>query len=198
MCVAVLFGMLVIFIIIILVVFIPPIHRRHRDYISGLWAGDPTFLQKAGLKDMQMYIGPRGGDDTRQGYLIMTNSSGDMISNQAFDMTEEGSRACSQSLRNHFRTRDKFTVEVELQFDDKTAPPIMPAELTITVSMVDGSMSIYSGTRLFAFLYKDMAASSAAAHAYEDGGTSASGATKDSADVSDGEDHQDSDGEDDQ
>lgn len=195
---AVLLAMLVIFAIIILMVFIPPIHRRHRGYISGMWTGDPTFLQKAGLKDMQMYIGPRGDDGTRQGYLIMTNSNGDMISNQAFDMTEEESRSCGQSLRNHFGSRDKYTIDVEIQFDDKTAPPVMPEDLTITISMVDGSMSIYNNSKLFAFLWKDMAASAAAARAYEDGNAPAGGAANDSADDSDSEGHQDSDSEDDQ
>jgi hypothetical protein len=187
-------ALLVVLAIIMLVVFIPPIHRRHRGYVSGMWTGDPTFLQKAGLKDMQMYIGPKGRDGTRQGYLIMTNSNGDMISNQAFGMTEEEVRTCGQSLRNHFGTRDKYTVDVEIQFDDKAAPPVMPADLTITISVVDGSMSIYNGSRskLFAFLWKDMAASAAAARAYESDDKSTDG-----SDISDKDDSQSSDDEDD-
>jgi hypothetical protein len=160
-------ALLVVLVVVLMIM--SPTGRRYGDYVSGMWTGDPTFLQKAGLSDMQMYIGPKG-HDTRQGYLIMADTNGTLISNQAFEITAEKSRTRCQNLRNHFRTQDKHTIDVEVQFDSKTTPPVMPSELTITVSAADGSMSIYSTGegKLYGFMWKDMAASAAAARAYED------------------------------
>lgn len=187
---------LLVALVIIIVIIMSPTGRRYGDYISGMWTGDPTFLQKAGLSDMQMYIGPKGRDDSRQGYLIMADNKGALIANQAFDMTEEKPRTRCQNFRNHFRSRDKYTLDIEIQFDDKSAPQVMPSELTITISVADGSMSIYSTDsagkgKLFAFLWKDMAASAAATRAYEEKEDGEKGDGNDTSDDSEDDDQDD-------
>ena len=46
--------------------------RRYEAFLGGYWVGDPGFLERARLKDMQLFIAPeRAG--RRQGYLLMTD-----------------------------------------------------------------------------------------------------------------------------
>ena len=58
-------AVLIILIIVIIAVVGAPTGRRYCDYLSGMWVGDPAFLRKAGLRDMQMFISPRNGGRDR-------------------------------------------------------------------------------------------------------------------------------------
>src|SRR5574340_1109423 len=59
--------------------------RRYEAYLSGLWVGDPSFLEQAQLQDLQLFLAPCEGG-RRQGYLIMTDLAGNFISNQAIEL----------------------------------------------------------------------------------------------------------------
>src|ERR1700736_5643753 len=61
--------------------------RRYEALLSGMWVGDPAFLRKAGLTDMQLYFSPPSDSDRgrRQGYAILTDGSGGFVANQGFD-----------------------------------------------------------------------------------------------------------------
>ena len=99
---------------------------------------------------------------------MMVDDNGNFVANQAFDLTEKGGHGWCQNFKNHFRVRDKYNVSAELTFDSADAPPI-PSELTLTVCTADGSLSLRDEDKLYAFLWKDLAASSAAARAFEKG-----------------------------
>lgn len=171
--VACLLAVVIVLVLIAAALIAVPTRRRYGDYLSGLWAGDPTFLRKAGLRDAQLFVSPTDGDGMRQGYLLMTGADGAMIANQAFDVAE---RLCprSQDFGNHFGgASDKQVMDVEFQFDDEDAmAALMPSEVSFGLSMLDGSLSIYDDSKLYGFFYKDNAASHAAKLAWQKGASS--------------------------
>ena len=144
--------------------------KRYENFISGLWIGDPGFLERAQLKDMQLFLAPAEGG-VRQGYLIMTDLQGEFVSNQALEVREKSSaRRWWTALKSVFRTgQDVYTAsKVEFVFDDAEtgADPPMPPLMKMSVSMIDGSLTLYDGEKVYAFLGKDPAASAAAVEAY--------------------------------
>jgi hypothetical protein len=143
---------------------------RYENYLSGLWVGDPGFLERAQLRDMQLFLGPREGG-RRQGYLIMTDLSGSFISNQALEFREKSpAQRWWTALKSVFRaSRDAYTArKVELEYDDVAAgaEPPMPEEMKMTVSMIEGTLTLFDGEKVYALFEKDLVASAAANEAY--------------------------------
>jgi hypothetical protein len=141
-----------------------PAVRRYDNYLSGLWVGDPGFLRKSQLSDLQLFISPEEGG-SRQGYLILTDLDGNFISNQAVEMRVKSS--IWAALRSSFKTTaDAFVLpNVALEFDDGGEPP-MPISLKLSLSMIDGSLTLYDDEKVYAFMTKDMTASASAIEAY--------------------------------
>jgi hypothetical protein len=144
--------------------------RRYEHYLAGLWVGDPAFLKKAQLRDLQLFIAPRE-DGCRQGYLIITDENGEFVSNQAIEIRERsgGSRWWS-ALRSTFRAeKDAYTArcfEVEYDAVKEGDEPPMPETMKMTLSILDGTLTLYDGEKVYAFMEKDLAASAAAIEAY--------------------------------
>jgi hypothetical protein len=147
--------------------------RRYDRYLAGLWAGDPGFLKKAQLLDLQLFVAPRpAGRGERQGYLIITDESGEFVSNQAVEIRERlrwGSalRASLRTEKDACRAR-YFEIEYDRDGSDGKpgAKPPMPERLEMTLSVLDGTLTLYDGEKVYAFLQKDLAASAAAVEAY--------------------------------
>ena len=131
---------------------------RYDAYLEGLWAGDPTFLSGAALNDLQLYIGPNE-NGVRQGYLILVDTAGNFVSNQALKL--QGGR-WRGALK--LKAPDAARANIGLTFD--AAAP-MPEALTATLSMADGSLTLHDDQKVYAFMWKDHAASSAAAELKE-------------------------------
>jgi hypothetical protein len=143
---------------------------RYETYLSGLWVGDPGFLKRAGLRDLQLFLAPCEGG-SRQGYLIMTDLNDNFVSNQAIEVRERsGAQRWWTALKSVFRTcGDAYTARcVEFEYDDAAAggEPPMPTQMKMALSMVDGTLTLYGEDRVYAFLEKDLAASAAALAAY--------------------------------
>ena len=144
--------------------------RRYENYLGGYWIGDPGFLKKAQLKDMQLFIAPKEGG-CRQGYLLMTDLDGNFISNQALEIRE---RSAAQrwwtAFTSAFRTeRDAYSARcVEIEYDDaaEVNEPPMPETVKMTLSVLDGTLTLYDDSKVWAFLTKDLLASAAAIEAY--------------------------------
>lgn len=141
---------------------------RYEQYLSGLWIGDPTFLNDAHLSDFQLFISPRE-NGTRQGYLIITNLNGEFISNQAIEINEQShisnwmSATCSSFKTN----TDVYNVRtIEINYDNEDDDPPMPKLLKMTISLLNGSLSLYDEQKVYAFMRKDFAASAAAIEVY--------------------------------
>jgi hypothetical protein len=142
--------------------------RRYENYLSGLWVGDPAFLQEARLRDFQLFLAPSEGG-RRQGYLIMTDEAGAFVSNQAIEVHERSpAQRWWTALRSVLQTRgDAYSAKcVSFEYDAASAEPPMPELMKMALSMADGTLALFTETKVFAFLQKDLAASAAAVEAY--------------------------------
>lgn len=143
--------------------------RRFDYYLSGMWVGEPAFLKRAALGDYQLFIDkPSASDRTRQGYLIIAGEDGKLISNQAIEIRMSaplpwvalwGSRP--------FAARDAYTVSrADFEYDDADAgvDAPMPSRLKIALSAVDGTLTLYDDSKVYAHLMKDHIASTAGSY----------------------------------
>ena len=140
--------------------------RRYEHYLAGLWVGDPAFLKKAQLRDLQLFIAPRE-DGRRQGYLIITNEDGEFISNQAIEVRERPQRW--SALRAMLRTKnDAYSHRFKVEYDavQEGDEPPMPEKMKMTLSILNGTLTLYDGEKIYAFMAKDFTASAAAVEAY--------------------------------
>lgn len=134
---------------------------RYEGYLSGHWIGNPAFVKRAGLTDLQLFLAPPE-DGCRQGYLIMTNEDGDFIWNGALEVDGASFpalgalRACGGQCR---------ASEIAVTYDDEDEPP-MPKNMSVTMSILDGSLTLFDDKKIFAYLNKDLGASAAAVEAY--------------------------------
>jgi len=165
-----LFAAAIILVIIVVAVFVAAGVRRYENYLAGLWVGDAAFLKKAQLRDLQLFIAPREGG-CRQGYLIITDESGEFVSNQAIEIRERSAAArWGSALRSALRAeKDAYTArQFEVKYDaaeEGEAPP-MPEKMRMTLSILDGTLTLYDGEKVYAFMEKDLAASAAAVESY--------------------------------
>ena len=155
----------IIAVLVILVVAGATAVRRYEHYLTGLWVADPAFLHKARLRDLQVFIAPRdppsGG---RQGYLIITDTDGEFISNQAIEIQEHPQ--WWSALRAAYRVKvDAYsTPDLQIAYDDGDAP--MPKSMRMTLSILEGTLTLYDSKKIYAFMRKDLTASATAIEAY--------------------------------
>lgn len=150
--------------VVVLLLIAASARARYENYLGGLWVGDPGFLESAGLGDVQLFIGPRG--PRRSGYLLMANEGGEVIANQAFELGLRGAARLPNALRSVLRGRgDTYRSRATFDFD---ADAVFPEHVRLSLSILDGSLTIYDSERVYAYLVKDMAATAAATAAYED------------------------------
>lgn len=161
----VLIAVIIIAVLVILVVAGATAVRRYEHYLTGLWVADPAFLHKARLRDLQVFIAPRappsGG---RQGYLIITDTDGEFISNQAIEIQEHPQ--WWSALRAAYRVKvDAYsTPDLQIAYDDGDAP--MPKSMRMTLSILEGTLTLYDSKKIYAFMRKDLTASATAIEAY--------------------------------
>lgn len=165
-----LYAAIVVLVLIVIVALIGSAAvRRYDHYLSGLWIGDPAFLKKAQLRDLQLFIAPRE-EACRQGYLIITDENGEFISNQAIEIRERGGSRRWSALRSMFRAeKDAYTSRrFEIEYDSvlEGDEPPMPETMRMTLSILDGTLTLYDGEKVYAFMEKDLAASAAAIEAF--------------------------------
>ena len=141
--------------------------RRYENYLSGLWVGDPAFLKEGQLRDFRIFLAPRE-EGCRQGYLIITADDGTFVANQAIEV-REGALWWS-SLRSTFRSENDQckTRRFEVEYDgaEEGEDPPMPELLKMSLSILEGTLTLYDGEKIYAFMHKDPGASAAALAAY--------------------------------
>lgn len=149
--------------ILILIVAVPML-RRYKSLLGGMWIGDPGFLEKSGLSDMQLFIAPGGGD----GYIIMTDTNGSFIANHPIEFEcHFGVMQLIKAAKNAFRpTGDIMTGRVEISSDSPDSNAI-PSNLKVSLSIADSSMTLFDNEKVFAYLYRDPVASHAAIVSWE-------------------------------
>jgi len=149
----------IVVVLIVLVVVAAPRVRDCERYLTGFWSGDPAFLKESGLSEMFIYIAPREKADgrwRRQGYLVMTDDEGKMISKQGLELSWASTmKRWSSVVKSHFSRRAQETYRVphvDIVFDDED---IMPEQLSLGLNMTDGTLALHSDEKLYAFFIKD-------------------------------------------
>jgi len=150
--------------------------RRYSQYVAGLWVGEPKFLDKAGLQDFQLFLSPEtfpegklaGGK--RQGYLLVTDTSGAFVVNQAIEW-EGGGAGVLAALKAAASTENDVCTAggARITYDSPellTGGPPVPETVKMSVSILDGTLTLFDDEKVYAFLQKDLASSAAAISMY--------------------------------
>ena len=131
--------------------------RRH---LAGFWAGDPEFLQEAGLEDMFLFVAPaRGslfGKSTHDAFLLMATPDG-LICNQQVTLAVR--------LGHNWRRKEMYSGRAKIAFSDPDqAPEVMldAEKMTLAVEPGAGVMTLTSDDTVLGSFYKDAAATVAA------------------------------------
>lgn len=153
-------------IVVILIAVVSPRVRDYERFLSGFWSGDPTFLKEAGLSQMHLYIAPcerSGGRWCRQGYLLMVDSGGAMVSNQGIELQWSGMAGRWKSaLKSHFSASADEVYRVANAAFTYDFQAVMPEAMHLGLDVAQGSISLYTDEKLYAFLMKDNEVSAAA------------------------------------
>jgi len=165
---------IIIIIVIIFLIFIICMVRsantccvKYQNYLTGMWIGDPEFLKKSDLSDLQIFISPKEGQK-RNGYIIMLDKNKEFILNQPIELNELSSshtQRWSAHSANKKNKNDLFNITFNLntQVDN-----IFPKQLIFTLSMLNGVLSIKDNTeKIYALLTKDLITSASAIKEYE-------------------------------
>jgi hypothetical protein len=140
--------------------------KRFSHYLSGLWVGDPGFLDRAGLSDFQLFLAPEE-DGLRQGYLLIADTEGGLITNQAIELRVESGPGAYETLKAATSSLDvRTSPEVHIAYDDAKGPKPIPEALKMSLSVMAGTLALFDDDKVYAFLEKDLASSVAALDAY--------------------------------
>ena len=142
-------------------------NTRYANYLSGYWVIHPDFATKASLDDFQLFIGPpaAAGLPTRAGYVIIVDNKGSTVANSAVDIgvtTRSGSAAYALLQEKADECRGSLT----LDFTDKSAVGSLPKVLDYSLSILNGTLTLYNAGAVYACLVKDIAVTDTALHAY--------------------------------
>jgi hypothetical protein len=148
-------------IVVLLLVVIWYASSRHERYLSGFWNIDPSFASQAGIGDMVVYIGEKDGN-TRPGYVYMTDTKGNSIANQAFEVSDKFSKMVRKpwsALKTTFGD-DVYRFGANFDFDeDFTGPGAMADQMDIALSMVNGTLTLYDSEKIYGHFHRDNATS---------------------------------------
>lgn len=141
---------------------------KYQNYLTGMWIGDPEFLKKSDLSDLQIFISPKE-NQKRNGYIIMLDKNKEFLLNQPIELEElssSHSQRWSAYGANKQVKNDLFNIEFILNSEVEN---IFPKHLKFTLSMGGGVLSISDKNgKLYSLLEKDLISSAAAINAYEE------------------------------
>jgi len=146
--------------------------KRYTHYLAGMWKGNPKFLEEAGLQDFQLFLSPGEAakqDYVRDGYLIATDATGGFVANQAITWEESGAGWLAALGASMGAQGDVCAMGVaRIEYDDEaTGHKIMPETVKVSISILDGTLTLFDDEKVYAFLEKDHSASAAATEMYE-------------------------------
>lgn len=157
-------GIVLVLVLLFFVAAYPRI-KCNEEMLAGYWSADSSYLEKADLSQMDLYIAPPDGasSETRQGYLLMVDSEGNFVSNQGIELVLRRSGktwvASARSALLSDGARGPSGVRMgtaHIVYDDE---PVMPEYLTLELDPARGTLTMYDDGQIYAFLYKDNEAS---------------------------------------
>lgn len=148
-------GILVAGLVVVLLVLLVALGGRGAECdraMSGFWAGEPNFLDEAGLSQFYLFLGDPDGR-RRPGYLYIADADAAPVSNQAIEL--ELPRAPSRWLAaaRSGPGRPLRVGTVRIAYDDDTA--VMPEKLSMVLDPAVGTMTLYDDEKVYAFLTRD-------------------------------------------
>ena len=157
--------------VIVLLVIVVTVNMVHfsDNTLSGVWTGDPTFLKNSQLSDMQLFISPKI-NSTRQGYLIMTDADGGIITNDVVDIDIRSPLQrwwCGLKMgiirKKYYRANN-----VVITSDNSTTDSVLPfpEKLKLVLSPSTGGLTLFDDDKVYAYLIRDNLASSVAISVY--------------------------------
>jgi len=133
-----------------------------------MWSGDPEYLKKSNLKDLQIFLSPKN-KTKRNGYIIMVNTNNDIVLNQPIElqeMTSAHNQRWAAYNENKKIKNDNFNIDYLILSDINT--DFFPKNITMSISMINGSLVIKNNNNIYALCEKDLISSAAAIAAYEE------------------------------
>ena len=165
------FGQQVLALVVIVVITIiaaeSRARRRYCKYLSGYWIAHPDFAETAAVSEFQLFIAPpRGRGRKRQGYLLIVDSSGKTAVNQAIELVarSRAQLACAQSQKT---TADEFQGRLDIDYGGAEPPGALPSQMRMSLSVLNGTLTLFDSDRVYACLVKDFATTDSALRAYE-------------------------------
>ena len=167
----ILYFFIIAIIIILLILLITSINSankscsKYQNYLTGMWIGDPEFIKKSDLTDLQIFIGPKE-NLKRNGYVIMMYKNNKFILISAIELkeiTSQHTQRWSANAENKKIKDDNFNIEYQLLTDVNN---VFPKKINLNLSMSNGVLSIQSNGKIYALLIKDLIASAEAIASY--------------------------------
>jgi len=166
---------IVIIILLLLIIIIPTVQNanncciKYHNYLTGMWIGDPQFIKKSNLTDLQIFIGPKE-KKKRNGYIIMLDQNNNFILNQAIEL-QELSSSHNQRWSAHSANKKKIDDDFNIWLLIDNLKNVFPKKLKFSISMGNGilkivGININGEEKTYALLTKDILASAEAIHAY--------------------------------
>jgi len=138
-------------------------NARYNDYLSGYWVIHPDFATQAALDEFQLFIGPQAGGSERDGYLIIVDSAGTAVANGAVDI---GVRIAMGSALGAMLQNKNDECRGQLKLAAATGMNTLPTNLDFSLSILNGTLTLYDAGKVYACLVKDIAVSDTALLAY--------------------------------
>jgi len=138
---------------------------KYQNYLTGMWIGDPEFIKKSDLTDLQIFIGPKE-NTKRNGYIIMLDKNNEFILNDPIELqeiTSKHSQRWSANTENKKIKDDNFTITFQLLTEINN---VFPKKMNFNLSIANGVLSIQSNGKVYALLTKDLIASAEAVASY--------------------------------
>jgi len=143
---------------------------RYETYLTGFWEADSQWARAAGVDAAFLTLAApasRWGAWTtvRPGYLVMTRD-GETVYNGAIELAYRSwaSRGWSAAATPAARYAARVTLTEKPPADDAApvggAPnSVLPAALSLTLSMTEGSLALHTSDTLWGMFYKNFEAS---------------------------------------
>lgn len=159
--------------IIGIIVFMVLGQYKNEGYISGYWTGTPSFLETSELSEFQLFISPRSSSFTRDGHILIVSKDANILlnapmkfrdSSHPFDVIQK----IHSGFHTMFKTYNDLYTNKNITLDISQAN-ILPNVVNISVSTLNGLLSLYNDSKIYAILEKDHSASALAKTTYNSG-----------------------------
>lgn len=122
---------------------------RPRQFLEGFWAGDPDFLDDAGLEGMFLSLVPEGRGRSPSAFrchVLMSTEAG-IICNSSGDL-----RLCGLLPLHGLAGRQVHRCAVRLVLDD---PGPLPARCQLVLDPAAGELALNDGKKVLALLRRE-------------------------------------------